>query len=165
MSELDLARLRFARGHGLFAAAVRLRRTMTRRLSSCSVRVHAGFEIRPMCPPRKSPSCRRVVFLMIWRTRMAPFAFQRTRGTQRHRVRRGINEGEQVCMDSLLEGTGFELVWGFPCRDHPAADPGIAGFGEPLFAPFGAALVRRTRQAGVARHSIGGHALAATAPH
>src|SRR6516225_8906077 len=36
--------------------------------------------------------------------------------------------------------------------DHPAADPGIAGFGEPLFAPLGAALVRRTRQAGVARH-------------
>ena len=31
--------------------------------------------------------------------------------------------------------------------DHPAADPGIAGFGEPLFAPLGAALVRRTRQA------------------
>jgi hypothetical protein len=32
--------------------------------------------------------------------------------------------------------------------DHPAADPGIAGFGEPLFPPLGAALVRRTRQAG-----------------
>jgi hypothetical protein len=37
--------------------------------------------------------------------------------------------------------------------DHPAADPGIAGLGEPLFPPLGAALVRRTRQAGVARHS------------
>src|SRR6516164_10948365 len=37
--------------------------------------------------------------------------------------------------------------------DHPAADPGIAGFGEPSFPPLAAALVRRTRQAGVARHS------------
>jgi hypothetical protein len=34
--------------------------------------------------------------------------------------------------------------------DHPTADPGIAGFGKPLFPPPGAALVRRTRQAGVA---------------
>ena len=38
--------------------------------------------------------------------------------------------------------------------DHPTADPGIAGFGKPLFPPLGAALVRRTRQAGVARHRL-----------
>src|ERR1700751_5950437 len=36
--------------------------------------------------------------------------------------------------------------------DHPTANPGIAGFGKPFFPPPGAALVRRTRQAGVARH-------------
>src|SRR3954453_11553080 len=36
--------------------------------------------------------------------------------------------------------------------DHAAADPGVAGSGEPLFAPFRAALVRRACQAGVARH-------------
>src|SRR5262249_50931789 len=36
--------------------------------------------------------------------------------------------------------------------DHAAADPGIAGAGEPLFAPLRAALVRRACQAGVARH-------------
>jgi hypothetical protein len=36
--------------------------------------------------------------------------------------------------------------------DHAAAVPGIAGCGEPLFPPFRAALVRRTRQAGVAGH-------------
>ena len=35
--------------------------------------------------------------------------------------------------------------------DHPTADPGVAGFGKPLFPPLGAALVRRTGQAGVAR--------------
>src|ERR1700756_4677712 len=28
--------------------------------------------------------------------------------------------------------------------DHAAADPGVAGSGEPLFAPFGATLIRRT---------------------
>ena len=36
--------------------------------------------------------------------------------------------------------------------DHPTADPDVAGFGKPLFPPLGAAFVRRTRQAGVARH-------------
>jgi hypothetical protein len=36
--------------------------------------------------------------------------------------------------------------------DHPTADPGVAGFGKPLFPSLGAAFVRRTRQAGVARH-------------
>src|SRR3984893_12608892 len=36
--------------------------------------------------------------------------------------------------------------------DHAAADPGVAGSGEPLFPPLRAALVRRARQAGVARH-------------
>src|SRR3984893_4358703 len=37
--------------------------------------------------------------------------------------------------------------------DHAAADPGVAGSGEPLFAPLRAALIRRSCQAGVARHS------------
>src|SRR5947207_6386308 len=36
--------------------------------------------------------------------------------------------------------------------DHAAADPGVGGSGEPLFAPFRAALVRRACQAGVARY-------------
>src|SRR5580704_5691213 len=36
--------------------------------------------------------------------------------------------------------------------DHAAADPGIAGSGEPLFPPLRAALVGRASQAGVARH-------------
>src|SRR5438128_10066739 len=35
--------------------------------------------------------------------------------------------------------------------DHAAADPGVAGSGEPLFPPLCAALVRRASQAGVAR--------------
>ena len=49
--------------------------------------------------------------------------------------------------------------------DHAAADPGVAGSGEPLFPPLGAALVRRARQAGVARHSSAVTHVAATAPH
>src|SRR6202047_4867262 len=36
--------------------------------------------------------------------------------------------------------------------DHAAADPGVAGSGKALFPPPRAALVRRARQAGVARH-------------
>src|SRR5438445_8486140 len=36
--------------------------------------------------------------------------------------------------------------------DHAAADPGIAGSGEPLFPPLRAALVGRASQPGVARH-------------
>src|SRR5580700_11095391 len=36
--------------------------------------------------------------------------------------------------------------------DHAAADPGVAGSGKALFPSLGAALVRRARQAGVARH-------------
>src|SRR5580704_11195783 len=36
--------------------------------------------------------------------------------------------------------------------DHATADPGVAGSGEPLFSPLRAALVRRARQASVARH-------------
>src|ERR1700737_2714748 len=36
--------------------------------------------------------------------------------------------------------------------DHAAADPGVAGSGEPLFPPLGPALVRRASQTGVARH-------------
>src|SRR5467141_3918427 len=36
--------------------------------------------------------------------------------------------------------------------DHAAADPSVAGSGEPLFPPLGAALVRRASQTGVARH-------------
>src|SRR5271165_2964934 len=36
--------------------------------------------------------------------------------------------------------------------DHAAADPGIAGSGEPLFPPLRTTLVRRARQAGVTRH-------------
>src|ERR1700756_1713089 len=36
--------------------------------------------------------------------------------------------------------------------DHGAADPGVAGSGEPLFAPLRAALIRRACQAGVAGH-------------
>src|ERR1700756_4074040 len=36
--------------------------------------------------------------------------------------------------------------------DHAAADPGIAGSNEALFPPPRTALVRRTRQTGVARH-------------
>jgi len=36
--------------------------------------------------------------------------------------------------------------------DHAAADPGVAGSGEPLFPPLRAVLVRRARQAGVARY-------------
>src|SRR6202011_5767751 len=36
--------------------------------------------------------------------------------------------------------------------DLAAADPGVAGSGEPLFPPLGAALVRRASQTGVARH-------------
>ena len=38
--------------------------------------------------------------------------------------------------------------------EHAAADPGIAGSGEPLFAPLRAALIRRASQASVARHSV-----------
>jgi hypothetical protein len=36
--------------------------------------------------------------------------------------------------------------------DHAAADPGVAGFGEPLFPPLRATLVRCASQAGVVRH-------------
>jgi transposase-like protein len=36
--------------------------------------------------------------------------------------------------------------------DHGAADPGVAGSGEPLFATARAALIRRACQAGVTRH-------------
>src|SRR6202011_5267261 len=36
--------------------------------------------------------------------------------------------------------------------NHAAADPGIAGSGEPLFPPPRTALVWRARQTGVARH-------------
>src|SRR5216683_7409921 len=36
--------------------------------------------------------------------------------------------------------------------DHAAADPGVAGFGEALFPPLRATLVRRASQTGVARH-------------
>src|SRR6202047_2429641 len=36
--------------------------------------------------------------------------------------------------------------------DHAAANPRVAGSGEPLFPPLGAALVRRASQTGVARH-------------
>src|SRR5260370_32317392 len=36
--------------------------------------------------------------------------------------------------------------------DHAAAGPGVAGSGKALFPSLGAALVRRARQAGVARH-------------
>src|SRR3984893_12085398 len=35
---------------------------------------------------------------------------------------------------------------------YAAADPGVAGFGEPLFPPLRATLVRRAGQASVARH-------------
>src|SRR5258706_4391444 len=38
--------------------------------------------------------------------------------------------------------------------DHAAADPGVAGSGKALFPSLGAALVRRARQAGVARHAL-----------
>jgi hypothetical protein len=36
--------------------------------------------------------------------------------------------------------------------DHAAADPSVAGSGEPLFPPLRAALVRRASQTGVARY-------------
>src|ERR1700730_13023487 len=36
--------------------------------------------------------------------------------------------------------------------DHAVPDPSVAGAGEPWFPPLGAALVRRARQTGVARH-------------
>ena len=36
--------------------------------------------------------------------------------------------------------------------DHTTTDPGVAGSGEPLFPSLRATLVRRPRQAGVARH-------------
>ena len=36
--------------------------------------------------------------------------------------------------------------------DHTTTDPGVAGSGKPLFASASATFVRRTRQAGIARH-------------
>src|ERR1700757_2890143 len=43
-------------------------------------------------------------------------------------------------------------AWAFSPRACPVGDPSVAGSGEPLFAPLGAALVRRARQSGVARY-------------
>src|SRR5271156_5797495 len=40
--------------------------------------------------------------------------------------------------------------------DHAAADPGVAGSGQPLFPTLRAALIRRARQASVARHCCAG---------
>src|ERR1700741_5562617 len=36
--------------------------------------------------------------------------------------------------------------------DHTTTNPSVAGSGEPLFASASATFVRRTRQAGIARH-------------
>ena len=81
---------------------------------------------------------------------MAALAFQRTRKTRRHRVRRGITgtnadaigmrptKAERVCMDSPLEGAGFELLVPL-CIDAAGAGQMTAIYGarvseRPLFS-------------------------------
>ena len=49
---------------------------------------------------------------------------------------------------ALLSETAGSASW----LDHAAASPSVAGSGEPLFPSLRATLLRRPRQAGVARH-------------
>ena len=60
--------------------------------------------------------------------------------------------GDKWHLDEVVLKIGLKQQEAPSELDHATADPSVAGFGEALFPPFRATLVRRASQAGVARH-------------
>src|ERR1700756_5384672 len=58
----------------------------------------------------------------------------------------------QTIQIAASDAGGDHLVEAPSELDHTTTNPGVTGSGKPLFASASATFVRRTRQAGIARH-------------